>query len=177
MPKIIRSPRRDVENIRRKNVEDNQIFLESLLMTNIRADFLHSARSILRKHERDRTKKKLDFEQNKKEYTTRYNEKVKSGEIGPFVPEWQRELEEKKKEAEKRLLEKERKKLEFEQKRQEYKMRKEEELFEKELRKVEQQIAKEEKRKLSPWIIYYKNCPNGNPYGRVFKPRLRKVDQ
>ena len=45
------------------------------------------------------------------EHVTRYSEKVKSGEIAPYVPEWQRLIEEKKKEAEKRSLEKERRKF------------------------------------------------------------------
>ncbi|CAF4707717.1 unnamed protein product, partial [Rotaria sp. Silwood1] len=46
------SPKRDernVENIRRKNLEDNQLFLQRLLMINIRNDFLNSARTVLRK--------------------------------------------------------------------------------------------------------------------------------
>ena len=103
----------------------------------------------------------------RKEYRTRYSDKVKSGEIGPFVPEWQRQLEEKKKEAETRLL------------------RKQDELLDKELRKIEQEILKEERIKLfraqmprpqpSRWVLYYKDSPNGNPYERVFIPRVTKV--
>jgi hypothetical protein len=65
-----------VENIRRKNVEDNQLFLRELLITNassfsersillffvlikVRNDFLKSARSVLRKEGDSQINKKL----------------------------------------------------------------------------------------------------------------------
>ncbi|CAF0798470.1 unnamed protein product [Adineta ricciae] len=161
------SSKRNVENIRRKNVEDNQTFLKNLLMTDARSDFLNSARSALRRRGNDQTKKQVKPEGQEKEYSTRYSDKVKSGEIGAFVPEWQRQLEEKKKETEKRLL------------------RKQDELLDRELRKIEQEILKEERIKLiraqmpppqpSRWVLYYKDSSNGNPYERVFTPRVTKV--
>jgi len=74
--------KRNIEDIRRKNLEDNQIFLEKLLMINvnylfgiffyiififikIRDDFLNSARLILRKNESNQIKKKLISQQEK----------------------------------------------------------------------------------------------------------------
>ncbi len=53
------------------------------------------------------------------ERATRYNEKVKCGIIGPFVPEWQRHKEEK---AKKRLLGKEQRKQQYEIKKQKKKL-------------------------------------------------------
>ena len=104
------------------------------------------------------------------EHVTRYSEKVKSGEIAPYVPEWQRLIEEKKKEAEKRLLEKERRKFEneqkkieneklkqekclmieqekrliYEQKQRDRELKQQEILLERELRKMEPKLLKEE---------------------------------
>ncbi|CAF0806272.1 unnamed protein product [Rotaria sp. Silwood1] len=191
------SPKRDernVENIRRKNLEDNQLFLQRLLMINIRNDFLNSARTVLRKDGSSQIKKKVSSQKAIGEYVTRYRDKLKSGEIGPYVPEWQRHNEAKKKEAEKKLLEKERKKLEYEQKkienerkRQEKQIKKQEILFERELKKVEKILKIEEKQKIrlakrrrhksSRWTVFYKNSVNGNPYQRIFKPRHTKVDE
>ncbi|CAF4196763.1 unnamed protein product, partial [Rotaria sp. Silwood2] len=121
------------------------------------------------------------------EYATRYREQLKSGEIAPFVPEWQRHIEAKKKEAEKKLIEKERKKLEYEQKTQEQERKKQEILFEQELRKVERTLKIEEKQKIrlakrrrhksSKWTVFYKNSINGNPYQRIFKSRHTKLDE
>ncbi|CAF0764164.1 unnamed protein product [Rotaria sordida] len=184
---MISSPKRNVENIRQKNLEDNQLFLQRLLMKNIRNDFLNSARSILRKDGSSHVKKKLPLQQEIVEYTTRYREKLKCGKIGPFVPEWQRHIEAQKKAAEKKLLEKERMKLENERKRQEKEIKKQEILFEKELRKVERILEIEEKQKIrrakrlrhkpSKWTVFYKNNINGNPYQRTFKPRHTKLDE
>ncbi|CAF1057849.1 unnamed protein product [Adineta steineri] len=142
MTKSNSSSQRNVEYIRRKNVEDNQLFLQNLLITTIRNDFVKSARSILHTNRNNQTKKNL--QQQKVEHITRYREKVISGEIGPYVPEWQRQVEEKKKEAEKRLLEKERKKLESERKRQEYEIKKQERLLEKERKKLENERKRQE---------------------------------
>ncbi|CAF1042034.1 unnamed protein product [Adineta steineri] len=143
MTKSNSSSQRNVEYIRRKNVEDNQLFLQNLLITTIRNDFVKSARSILHTNRNNQTKKNL--QQQKVEHITRYREKVISGEIGPYVPEWQRQIEEKKKGAEKRLLEKERKKLESERKRQEYEIKKQERLLENERKRQEYEIKKQQK--------------------------------
>ncbi|CAF0992346.1 unnamed protein product [Adineta steineri] len=207
MTKSNSSSQRNVEYIRRKNVEDNQLFLQNLLITTIRNDFVKSARSILHTNRNNQTKKNL--QQQKVEHITRYREKLISGEIGPYVPEWQRQIEEKKKEAEKRLLEKERKKLENERKRQEYEIKKqerllenerkrqerllenerkrEERLFEEALRQIERKLKMEEKEKIrlarqrppkpTKWALYYKEIGNSNPYQRIFKPRLTKVGE
>ena len=124
------------------------------------------------------------------ERATRYNEKVKSGVIGPFVPEWQRLKQEKEEEAKKRLLEKEQRKLEFERKKQERKLefeRKQQELlFKQELKKIERELIIEghlegnlPKPQLPPkWILLYtNNSIDGNPYQRVFKPRHTKIGE
>ncbi|CAF1042053.1 unnamed protein product [Adineta steineri] len=131
MTKSNLSRKKNVEDIRRKNVEENQLFLKQLLMTNIRDDFINSARTILRKKEN--IKKSIQHE--RIEYSTRYHVKVKSGEIPPHVPEWVRENE--------------RKKLENEQKKQEREMRK------------QMLIMKmKERSKPSRWTLLYKNNPN-----------------
>ena len=80
------------------------------------------------------------------ERTTRYNEKVKSGVIGPFVPEWQRLKEEKEEEAKKRLLEKEQRKLEIEQKKRQYEIKKQQLLLEKEQKKQQNEIKKQQRK-------------------------------
>lgn len=110
------------------------------------------------------------------ERNTRYNEKLKAGQILPFISERQRRLEEKKKEA----LEKERKRLAFEQK-------KEEILFEKELRKIERELLREERThndrikrrrrrsKPSKWTIFERTHPNR--YQQLFLPRHTKVGE
>ncbi|CAF2798861.1 unnamed protein product [Rotaria sp. Silwood2] len=87
-------PERNVEEIRRKNLEENQLFLNKLRMNNIRNDFLQSARTVLRKDE-TKTKPKIHYE--KVERLTRYSLKVQSGEIQPFVPQWQQKTNKKKK--------------------------------------------------------------------------------
>ncbi|CAF0798488.1 unnamed protein product [Adineta ricciae] len=97
--------KRNVEDIRRKNLEDNQLFLKQLLLTNSRDDFVNSARSIVQNSHH--TKTPVEYE--KVEHITRYSEKVKSGEILPHVPQWK--------------LERERKSMEREQKKQEKEMR------------------------------------------------------
>ncbi|CAF0873300.1 unnamed protein product [Adineta ricciae] len=97
--------KRSVEDIRRKNLEDNQLFLKQLLLTNTRDDFINSARSIMQNTHH--TKKPVEYE--KVEHITRYSLKVKSGEILPHVPQWK--------------LERERKSMEREQKKQEKEMR------------------------------------------------------
>ena len=134
------------------------------------------------------------------ERTTRYNEKVKSGVIGPFVPEWQRLKQEKEEEAKKRLLEKEQRKLEIEQKKQqrklekieqrkqkrklEYKRKQKEKLFKQELKKIEKILILQghleaylPKSQLPPkWtLLYTNNNIDGNPYQRVFQPRHTKA--
>ena len=78
------------------------------------------------------------------ERTTRYNEKVKSGIIGPYVPEWQRLKQEKEEEAKKRLLEKEQRKLEIEQKKRQYEIKKQQLLLEKEQKKQQNEIKKQQ---------------------------------
>ncbi|CAF0731383.1 unnamed protein product [Adineta steineri] len=189
MTKSNSSSQRNVEYIRRKNVEDNQVFLQNLLITTIRNDFVKSARSILHTNRNNQSQKNL--QQQKVEHITRYREKVKSGEIGPYVPEWQRHLEEKKKEAEKRLLEKEQKKLENERKRQERLLenerKREEQLFEEALRQIERKLKMEEKEKIrlarqrppkpTKWALYDKEIGNSNRYQRIFKPRHTKVGE
>ncbi|CAF2547898.1 unnamed protein product [Rotaria sp. Silwood2] len=87
-------PERNVEEIRRKNLEENQLFLNKLRMNNIRNDFLQSARTVLRKDE-TKTKPKIHYE--KVERLTRYSLKVQSGEIQPFVPQRQQKNKKKKK--------------------------------------------------------------------------------
>ncbi|CAF1057868.1 unnamed protein product [Adineta steineri] len=161
MTKSNLSRKKNVEDIRRKNVEENQLFLKQLLMANIRDDFINSARTVLRKKEN--IKKSIQLE--RIEYSTRYHIKVKSGEISPHVPEWVRENE--------------RKKLENEQKKQEREMRQQmkqqEKLLKQEMRKQMLKMKMKERFKPSRWTLLYKNNPN--PYGRTFKPRQTKIHE
>ncbi|CAF0768003.1 unnamed protein product [Rotaria sordida] len=152
---IIRT--RNVEDIRRKNVEDNQVFLKMLCITNIRNDFLHTARSILQKQKNT----KIPIEHKKNEYPTRYNSKIKSGEISPHVPEWQRQIQNK-------LLKKERKQ-------QEKQMKQQERLRKQELKKEMLKLKRKKHLRRSKWTLFYKN--NVNPYQRIFKPRNIKKDE
>ncbi|CAF4380395.1 unnamed protein product, partial [Adineta steineri] len=69
MTKSNLSRKKNVEDIRRKNVEENQLFLKQLLMANIRDDFINSARTVLRKKEN--IKKSIQLE--RIEYSTRYH--------------------------------------------------------------------------------------------------------
>jgi selenophosphate synthase len=103
------------------------------------------------------------------ERTTRYTSKVISGEIGPYVPEWQRQIEIKKQEREKILLEKEQKRNE-----------REKILLEKEQKRNERKKRRLERRRsvLPKWLLpYNNNSVNGRPYERIFKKRDTKVDE
>ncbi|CAF0806290.1 unnamed protein product [Rotaria sp. Silwood1] len=85
--------KRNVEEIRRKNLEENQRFLNKLRMNTIRDDFLQSARTAVPKGE-NKTKHKIHYE--KVERLTRYNLKVQSGEIQPLIPQRQQKINKKK---------------------------------------------------------------------------------
>ena len=109
------------------------------------------------------------------ERNTRYNKKLKAGQITPYVPERQRRLEEKKKQAERNALERERK-------RRTYELKKEEELFRKELRKIERELKREERiasrrkrPKTSKWTVFERT--HSNPYQRLFKPRHTRAGE
>ncbi len=82
------------------------------------------------------------------EHATRYNRKVKSGEILPHIPEWERKKQRK-------LLEKEQK-----QKLREERLK----------RQNEKRNSVDSK-----WSALYEN--NGNPYNRVFEPRRTKIGE
>lgn len=151
----------------------------------IRDDFVSSARAILHKDADHQSKKSAADSHTKSvypsritrlisfcrlEYNTRYSSKLKSGQIQPHVPEWQRKDERKQEKELRRQQEKEyqrqqreikrqrmlrRKALERENKRREKQLKqqekyrekqreREESLFEQELTKVEQQIQFEE---------------------------------
>ncbi|CAF0768020.1 unnamed protein product [Rotaria sordida] len=86
-------PERNIEEIRRKNLEENQLFLNKLRINTIRNDFLKSARTVLHQ---DEPKKKRKIHYEKVERLTRYGLKVQSGEIQPFIPQWQQEANKKK---------------------------------------------------------------------------------
>ncbi|CAF4161493.1 unnamed protein product, partial [Rotaria magnacalcarata] len=75
----------NIEEIRQKNLEENQRFLESLRINTVRNDFVKSARSAVGKNE---TKKHTNIEYKQVERVTRYRLKVESGEIPPYIPEW-----------------------------------------------------------------------------------------
>ncbi|UJR36773.1 hypothetical protein I4U23_029486 [Adineta vaga] len=100
MTKLVSIQKRNIDDIRRKNLEDNQLFLKQLLMNDIRDEFINSARSILRK--KDSTEK-MPIQYEKVEYPTRYSLKVKSGAILPYTE--QRQLD-----KERKLMEKEQRK-------------------------------------------------------------------
>lgn len=193
---------RNVEYIRRRNLEDNQLFLEKLRLKYVRdSRRWHSRKlplrfrfvkisSLLLVQFFATTKRKNTFIIRMKstsfhcetlslhssrscrvERNTRYNKKLKAGEIPPYVPERERRLEEKKQEAERKALEQQRKRLAYELKREEI-------LFEKELRKIEREIFREERyghRKPSKWKIFERAY--SNPYQRVFLPRHTKVGE
>ncbi|CAF3932109.1 unnamed protein product, partial [Rotaria magnacalcarata] len=59
----------------------------------VRNDFVKSARSAVGKNE---TKKHTNIEYKQVERVTRYRLKVESGEIPPYIPEWQQKAQQKK---------------------------------------------------------------------------------
>jgi hypothetical protein len=118
------------------------------------------------------------------ERTTRYTSKVISGEIGPYVPEWQRQIEMKKQEREKILLEKEQKRNEREKilllKKEQMRNKREKILLEKEQERNERKKRRLERRRslLPKWLLdYNNNSVDGRPYERIFKKRDTKVDE
>ncbi len=106
------------------------------------------------------------------EYSTRYSEKLKSGEIAPHVPEWQRKIERKKyqkeQEQKRKEMRRQAKEIERQERQRMMEMETEEKLFEEELKKVENilkfeeaiKIRRAEREKLygpSKWTQFYNN--------------------
>jgi hypothetical protein len=86
------------------------------------------------------------------EYSTRYSHKVKSGEIPPHIPEWQRNIERKKYEKEQeqqwKEMRRQAKEIEKQEKQRKMEMKREEKLFEEELKKIEKILKFEEEIKI-----------------------------
>ncbi|CAF1042071.1 unnamed protein product [Adineta steineri] len=89
--------KRNIEEIRRKNLEENQRFLNELRINNIRNDLIQSARLVTGKDETKKEYHKIHYE--KVERITRYSLKVKSGEIQPstIIPQGQYKINKKRK--------------------------------------------------------------------------------
>ena len=99
------------------------------------------------------------------ERNTRYNEKVKSGQIASYVPEWQRKEFEKDKRQQAKEFEREKK----EAQRREKQIEREEKLFKVALKKIERQLKYEES-------IRIKRAERQSRYG-FYKWELQFQDQ
>ncbi|CAM2710973.1 unnamed protein product [Rotaria socialis] len=77
------------KNSSKKILKKINVFLKVF----VRNDFVKSARSAVGKNE---TKKHTKIEDKKIERVTRYSLKVQSGEIPPYIPEWQQKAQQKK---------------------------------------------------------------------------------